>query len=104
MSLIRLQTILLAVLLVADGILTYNGVMRFGIGMEANPIAVLLITTMGLLPAMVVSRIIALISVAGLHYVAHGELHRETQTQFVLVFLIMFYVYGSILPWSIILR
>ena len=79
---------------VADGILTAVGVARFGVSVEANPLLVHSIQTMGPSAALVAAKSVAIVGGAVLH------LHSY---HLVLALLTVGYVFATLLPWAMLL-
>lgn len=77
-----------------DGILTYIGVMTFGIGIEANPLLSGLMVRFGEATALVGAKLVA----AGLGIALHL---REVHTA--VAVLTLFYVAIAIVPWTALL-
>jgi hypothetical protein len=79
---------------VADGILTAVGVARFGLGVEANPLLVHSIQTMGTSAALVAAKTVAIIGGGVLHLYSY---------HLVLALLTVAYVFATVLPWAMLL-
>jgi hypothetical protein len=79
---------------VADGILTAVGVARFGLGVEANPLLVHSIETVGASTALVAAKSIAIVSGSVLHLYSY---------HLALVLLTVAYVFATLLPWAMLL-
>jgi len=77
-----------------DGVFTYLGVVEFGPGVEANPVIASLMGVMGHGPALAAVKILAGSLGIALHL---NGVHR------VLALLTIFYLAGSVLPWSALL-
>lgn len=77
-----------------DGVFTYTGVIRFGPGVEANPIMTWLMLQWGEGPALAGAKVIAAVLGMALHL---GAVHR------VVFLLTAVYVTTAILPWTIVL-
>ena len=76
---------------VADAVLTAEGVARFGLGMESNPVIALLIATVGAGTALSVAKLIAVAGAMGLHWL---------RCHTVLALLTILYVFVAMLPWT----
>jgi hypothetical protein len=77
-----------------DGVLTYLGVVQFGPSIEANPVVAVLMGLIGHGPALATVKLLA----ASLGIVLHlGRVHR------VLAVLTVFYILGSVVPWTALL-
>ena len=73
----RLWLVLFVMLQLADGVLTYAAVQRFGAGAEGNPILATWIVLSGALPALVGAKLLAcacggVLYAAGVHRVLAG--------------------------------
>ena len=93
----RLGDALLVLFLLAqcfDGVLTYVGVVTFGIGIEANPIITSLMLRFGEGAGLIGAKLVA----AGLGIALHLR-----QVHIALAVLTAFYVGVAILPWTAIL-
>ncbi|MFB3854598.1 MAG: hypothetical protein ACE148_12335 [Vicinamibacterales bacterium] len=77
-----------------DGVLTYVGVVQFGPEIEANPLIAALMGTVGHGPALASVKILAGSLGIALHL---NGVHR------ILAFLTVFYLAGSVVPWSALL-
>ncbi len=77
-----------------DGVLTYVGVLQFGTIIEANPVVAALMSVIGHGPALASVKLVAASLGIALHL---GRVHR------VLAVLTVFYVIGSVLPWTALL-
>lgn len=86
----RLWLIFFVLLQVADGVLTYAAVDRFGPQAEGNPILVTWILVAGALPALCGAKLLAC-ACGGVLYVA--GVHR------VLAGLSTLYLFAAVLPW-----
>jgi hypothetical protein len=76
---------------IADGILTFNGVARFGLEMESNPLLALSIAAVGAGVTLAIAKTIAVVLGTMLHRRhCHGALAALT----------MFYVVAALLPWT----
>lgn len=73
-----------------DGIFTYLGVESFGVGIEANPLVANLMLVLGHGPALMGTKVLAIVMGALLHL-------REIHT--VVAVLAGFYLFVAILPW-----
>jgi hypothetical protein len=79
---------------VADGVMTAVGVARFGLGVEANPLLVHSIHTMGTSAALVAAKSVAIVGGAVLHLYSY---------HLVLALLTVGYVFATLLPWAVLL-
>ena len=86
----RLWLVLFVLLQLADGVLTYAAVTRFGAGAEGNPILATWIMITGAVPALVGAKLLAC-ACGGVLYVA--GVHR------VLVGLSALYLFAAVMPW-----
>lgn len=77
-----------------DGIFTYIGVMRFGPGIEANPLIGALMQSVGSGGAIVTAKVAAGALGMALHM---GRVHRAVAA------LATFYIAAAVLPWTILL-
>jgi hypothetical protein len=77
-----------------DGVLTYIGVVAFGIGMEGNPIIIALMTHLGHGPGLLSAKMAA--GALGICLHLH-EIHA------VVALLAGFYLTAAIAPWAVIL-
>lgn len=77
-----------------DGALTYIGISRWGLGVEANPVIRWLIVEMGLVPALMLTRIVAFAVVVFLYRGGH-----ETT----LIIFAALFLFVAVLPWCYIL-
>lgn len=77
-----------------DGILTYLGVMRFGVGIEANPLLASLMVSLGSGGAIVTAKVTAGVLGMALHL---GRVHHAVAA------LATLYIGAAVLPWTIIL-
>lgn len=75
---------------IADGILTYHGMVKFGIGAEGNPLLATWMLLVGAVPALVGAKIIAVFAGSFLYFVGK---------HFVVAILASFYLFAAILPW-----
>jgi len=86
----RLWLVIFVLLQLADGVLTYAAVERFGAGAEGNPILATWIMITGAVPALVGAKLLAC-ACGGLLYAA--GVHR------VLVGLSALYLFAAVMPW-----
>jgi hypothetical protein len=86
----RLWLVVFVVLQLADGVLTYAAVERFGTAAEGNPILATWIAVTGAAPALVGAKVIACVC-GGVLYAA-GVHH-------VLVALSALYLFAAVMPW-----
>lgn len=86
----RLWLAIFVVLQVADGVLTYAAVNRFGASAEGNPILAAWIVITGAAPALVAAKLLAC-ACGGVLYAA--GVHR------VLVGLSALYLFAAVVPW-----
>ena len=86
----RLWLVLFVMLQLADGVLTYAAVQRFGAGAEGNPILATWIVLSGALPALVGAKLLAC-ACGGVLYAA--GVHR------VLAGLSALYLIAAVVPW-----
>jgi hypothetical protein len=77
-----------------DGIFTYLGVLRFGVGVEANPLLASLMLSLGSGGAIVTAKVTAGILGMALHL---GRVHRAVAA------LATLYIAAAVLPWTILL-
>ena len=75
----------------ADAILTAEGVARFGLGMESNPVIALSIGAVGAGTTLSIAKMIAVAGAVGLH---------SLRCHLVLALLTVFYVFVAVLPWT----
>jgi hypothetical protein len=78
----------------ADGALTYMGILRFGLSIEANPILSFSAAVFGTSSALVVAKTVAIIGGATLHVFSQHV---------VLAALTVACVFGAIVPWAMVL-
>jgi hypothetical protein len=78
----------------ADAILTAEGVARFGLGFESNPLIALLITAVGVGTTLSIAKIIAVAGAMRLH--GRG-------CHLALALFTVFYVFAAVLPWASVL-
>lgn len=76
---------------IADGILTFQGIARFGLEMESNPLLALSIAAVGAGLTLAVAKTIAVLL---------GTMLHRRQCHGVLAALTMFYVVAAVLPWT----
>jgi hypothetical protein len=86
----RLWLLVFVVLQLADGLLTYVAVQRFGVGAEGNPILATWIVLTGEGPALIGAKLLAC-ACGGVLYVAGGH--------HVLAGLSALYLFVAIMPW-----
>jgi hypothetical protein len=86
----RLWLVIFVLLQLADGVLTYAAVERFGAGAEGNPILATWIMITGAAPALVGAKLLAC-ACGGILYAA--GVHR------VLVGLSALYLFAAVVPW-----
>ena len=86
----RLWLLLFVGLQLADGVLTYAAVERFGTGAEGNPILATWIMITGAAPALIGAKLVAC-ACGGVLYAA--GVYR------VLVGLSALYLFGAVMPW-----
>jgi uncharacterized membrane protein len=77
-----------------DGVLTYVGVLQYGPTIEANPVVASLMGLIGHGPALASVKLVAASLGIALHL---GRVHR------VLAVLTVFYILGSVVPWTALL-
>ena len=77
-----------------DGVLTYVGVMTYGVGIEANPIVAGLMTSLGYEAGLFSAKLVASVLGVCLHL---RSVHRAV------AFLTVFYFAVAVGPWSVIL-
>jgi hypothetical protein len=78
----------------ADGALTYMGILRFGPAIEANPLLSFCAAVFGASSALVVAKTVAIIGGTTLHVFSQ---------HFVLAALTVTCVFGAIVPWAMVL-
>ncbi len=78
----------------ADGVLTAEGVARFGLGFESNPVISLLIAAIGAGATLSIAKMVAVAMAVRLH---GGGNHLT------LALLTVFYVFVAVLPWASVL-
>jgi hypothetical protein len=78
----------------ADGALTYMGILRFGPTIEANPLLSFSAAVFGASSALVVAKTVAIIGGATLHMFSQ---------HFILAALTVACVFGAIVPWAMVL-
>jgi len=76
---------------IADGILTFQGVGRFGLQMESNPLLALSIAAVGAGLTLSIAKTIAVLL---------GTMLHRRQCHGALAALTMFYVVAAVLPWT----
>jgi hypothetical protein len=86
----RLWLVVFVLLQLADGVLTYAAVARFGAGVEGNPILATWIVITGAAPALIGAKVIAcacggVLYAAGVHHVLAG--------------LSALYLFAAVMPW-----
>ena len=86
----RLWLLLFILLQLADGVLTYAAVEKFGTGAEGNPILATWIMITGAAPALIGAKLVACVCgavlyAAGVHYVLVG--------------LSALYLFAAVMPW-----
>jgi hypothetical protein len=86
----RLWLVIFVLLQLADGVLTYAAVQRFGAGAEGNPILAAWIMITGAIPALVGAKLLAC-ACGGVLYAA--GVHR------VLAGLSALYLFAAVMPW-----
>jgi hypothetical protein len=86
----RLWLVIFVILQLADGVLTYAAVERFGASAEGNPILATWIVITGTAPALIGAKLIAC-ACGGVLYAA--GVHR------VLVGLSALYLFAAVVPW-----
>ena len=86
----RLWLVLFVLLQLADGVLTYAAVERFGTAAEGNPILATWILITGAAPALIGAKLIACACGAVLYF---AGVHR------VLAGLSALYFFGAVVPW-----
>lgn len=79
---------------IADGVLTFSGVARFGLAMESNPLLATAIATLGAAATLSIAKTIAVL----LAVVLHGWRCHAT-----LALLTLFYAVVAVLPWAAVL-
>jgi hypothetical protein len=79
---------------VADGVLTAVGIGRFGPSIEANPLLVHSIVTLGSTPALLMAKAVAILA---------GTLLHVHSYHLVLALLTVTYVFATLIPWVILL-
>ena len=77
-----------------DGVFTYVGVLRFGLGIEANPLVAGLMASIGHGAGLLMAKCIAILLGIGLHL---------RQVHAAVALLAAFYVLVAVLPWIAIL-
>jgi hypothetical protein len=78
----------------ADGILTAEGVARFGLGMESNPVIALSIAAIGAGTTLSIAKLAAIAAAMGLH---------GLRCHLALAIFTVFYVFVAVLPWMSVL-
>jgi hypothetical protein len=76
---------------VADGVLTVEGVARFGLAMESNPLIALSIAALGAGTTLSIAKMIAVAGAMGLH---------GSRCHLTLALITVFYVFVAVLPWT----
>jgi hypothetical protein len=79
---------------IADGAQTYLGILRFGPGIEANPIVASCAAVFGASAALALAKSVAIIGGTTLHVLSQ---------HLVLVALTVACVFGAIVPWALVL-
>ncbi len=79
---------------VADGVLTAVGIGRFGTTIEANPLLVRSMVTLGSAPALLLAKGVAIVA---------GTLLHVHSYHLVLALLTVAYVFATLIPWAILL-
>lgn len=75
----------------ADGVLTAEGVARFGLAMESNPVIAMSIAAVGAGATLSIAKMIAVGGAIGLH---------GCRCHLILALLTIFYVLVAVLPWT----
>jgi hypothetical protein len=82
---------LFAAVQVADGMLTFAGVARFGLAVESNPILSLSMMALGAGPTLSIAKVVAVLLATVLH---------SARWHLALALLTVFYVFVAVLPWT----
>ena len=96
---ILLIGVALALLQLADGILTSIGVSRFGVGIEGNPLLRAMMREFGHIPTLTILKFIAVMIVIGLTLLAH----RLPWVKNAMGALTCLYLVAAIIPWTYLL-
>ena len=83
--------VLFLVLQAADGVLTYVGVKTLGLGMEANPLLLALMVTLGQAPAVLCAKGVAVALGMSLHLIG---VHK------IVALLSAIYLTAAVIPWA----
>ncbi len=86
----RLWLVIFVLLQLADGVLTYAAVERFGTGAEGNPILATWIVITGAAPALIGAKLLAC---------ACGAVLYVTGVHHILVGLSALYLFAAVMPW-----
>jgi hypothetical protein len=86
----RLWLVIFVLLQLADGVLTYAAVERFGASAEGNPILATWIMITGAAPALIGAKLLAC---------ACGAVLYVTGVHYVLVALSALYLFAAVMPW-----
>jgi len=89
-----LPLMLFVVVQIADGVLTHLGIVRFGVGAEANPLLVHSMMSIGSTSTLMVAKSVAIAGGGVLHVHAYYLL---------LAMITVGYVFATVLPWALIL-
>src|SRR5688572_3966237 len=87
--------LLFAIVQIADGLMTYQGIRTYGPGIEANPLIVWYASTFGAAAALTGAKMVAVICGAILHLLARHV---------AIAFLTITYVIAALWPWTRLLR
>jgi hypothetical protein len=82
---------LFAAVQLADGVLTFTGVARFGPAVESNPLLAFSMSTFGAGTTLSIMKALAV----GLAVILH-----RTRSHFALACLTVLYVFAAVLPWA----
>ena len=85
---------------VADGILTYLGMLRFGVEFEANPIIGYLMELLGVTPALILCKGAAIVLMR--HLIRNKDTLDGRDMRLALWFVNILYMLVAIIPWVIV--
>lgn len=95
-------SIILSIFQVLDGVLTYFGVLRFGIESEANPLIRAAINTFGLFNSLFFVKVFALFVIFFLYktYLKDQTENEQKHLYYGLTFLVTLYAVFAVFPWT----
>ncbi len=89
-------TVVLVVLQILDGILTYAGMSTFGLRAEGNPLLRSLMSIVGIIPAIAITKASCIAVIMALC----AQAHRISWLPVALTFIAGIYAAAAIVPWS----